>query len=218
MLIPNNKLLLPRRSVAAPAVTSIAYVAHTTSTANTIVAPSSINAGDLLVLFDFAQNISGVVTDVVPTDWTSFRHAAFSPRRLRGSYKIADGTEDGSTITGMDGSSSDDKIMVQYRADVAIASFSASGGGGATSSGDPVQDTISASGGTPPVLGLVTFGSSGAISPRTTSITPNHELSSSTRFYLHDYVQNTSPADYTFDMDDEGAFNFLHGSYFHNFA
>jgi hypothetical protein len=92
---------------------------------------------------------------------------------------------------------------------------------------NPAEKTIAASGGVAPVLGIACFcarNNGSTISPRTTSITPDHELNDTggqdveTAFYVHDYIQESSPADYTFDMDDEGTNNCLFGFYFHNFS
>lgn len=214
-----------RRATGAASgpITSLAYVASTTSTAASITAPASISVGDLLVLVQYSRNASSPAPTVVtPTGFTNIV-SHFSANQSSGeiSYRIADGTESSASYTGMDGDTQDDKIMWQHRANAAIASLTAVAATVAFSSGDPAPQTISASAGTGIVLGITTFGcnsSLGSVNPRTTSITPNHELNSSTAFYSHDYIQASSPADYTWDMDDEGNNNRLMGCYFHNMS
>lgn len=216
------------KAATAGAVTSIAYVTHTTSTGGTITAPASgIEPGDLLVLIQYSQSIpsAGPGTDVTPDGFTdmppspSINGGGGTNRsgRMSGKYKIADGSEDGATITGMN-DSLDDKILIQYRADAPLASLSVATAVIDATTGNPAQQTLLAGSGTPPVLGITAFGATGTVSPRTTSITPDHEMTSSSHLYAHDFVQNSSPSNYTWDMDDEGTANVLYGVYLHSFV
>lgn len=204
---------------AVGGITSLTYQTHTTSTAAAITAPASINAGDLLVLIDDALG-SPLPTAVVPTGFTQIgTDLNGANTKIIVSYKIADGTEDSSSITGMDGNLADRKVMLQYRADVPIASLSVSTPVTQMVDTNPAQQTVAASAGTGIVLGITLFStitSSTDISPRTTSITPDHEISVTNKFYVHDYIQASSPADYTFDMGDHGNQNGLWGAYIHN--
>lgn len=207
---------------AAAATPSPVYVTHTSSVDSAdVTAPATVNAGDLLVLVDEASNQTGPVTDVIPTNFTGVGTVANPFSRGRISYKIADGSEDSATITGMTALQIR-KILIQYRDDlVPIVSLTVAGFVSTIVDTNPAAQTIAASAGTPPVIGITSFYTlSGAVSPRTTSITPDHEMQAgtSTRHYVHDYIQETSPANYTFDMDDESFDNTLMGCYFHNFG
>jgi hypothetical protein len=217
---------MPAGIIASTAVAAdtIDYVTHTTSSDPTITAPATINAGDLLILIDRADTeLSTPPTDVTPSGFTQILTQTVTNGvdfaiRLSVSRKIADGTEDGSTITGMAGENQDYKILYQFRASFgAISSFSTSTPTQEGTTGNPAQQTVAASGGTEPVLGIAVWAASGTPDPRTTSITPDHEITVNIRLVAHDYVQNTSPADYTIDMDDETD-NILAGFYLHNFA
>lgn len=192
----------------------ISYLTNSTSISTTITGPSEIQAGDLLVLFDLAYYFPSAV---VPSGFTSIKELNNSMISIL-SYKIADGSEANASITGMYGPDATRKILVVYRPTISLASLSVGGVVGNITSNNPPAQTIAASGATGISIGVACFSSVGAISPRTTSITPDHELSSSVNSYLQDYKQTESPSDYTFDMDDEGIDNALIGCYFHNFT
>jgi hypothetical protein len=204
---------------ASGPIITLVYVAHTTSAAASIVAPAAINAGDLLILVQRGRDSASIPTSVVPGDFTTVNSSGVNQVQLNICYKIADGTEDGATITGIDGNADDGKVLWQYRANAPIISLTAAGWVSINSSSAPAQQTIAASGGTGIVLGISAFScnsSLGSVDPRTTSITPDHEATASTAFYSHDYIQISSPANYTIDMLDEGNNNSLFGCYFHN--
>jgi hypothetical protein len=60
--------------------------------------PATVNSGDLLVLFVGAR-ATGITLASVPVGFTGGTVAGTSTQRLRYFYKIADGTEGGTTIT-----------------------------------------------------------------------------------------------------------------------
>lgn len=208
-------------------ITSIAYVpgSATTSTGTNITAPASIEAGDLLILTQWGGQNTSPPSDVTPTDWTDVPTSQSitsggAGARLSMKYKIADGTEDGSTITGMNAAAVNRKIILLFRANKPITALTVSAAVGDSTSGNPSTQTILASLGTPPVLGVATYAlspSSGTINPRTMSVTEDIEVKSDDNHWIKAYVQNSSPADFTFDMDDEGSINQLLGAYFHSF-
>lgn len=200
----------------------LTLVTSAVSTTVNLTAPSGIQAGDLLVLFDFISAISASAG--VPGDMTQIgsTFSFSSTGRFVVSYKIADGTESGNSYNGCNGSSSQSyrKTMLVFRGNRPISSLSVSATvAGEITAGNPAQATNAASSGTPaPCLGLTCFScATGGVDPRTTSITPDQEIANGTVQYTHLYMQNSSPADYTFDMDDEGTMNAIGGVYFYNF-
>jgi len=206
-------------------IRSITYVNHTTANATTITAPSEIEADDLLVMIDAAENTASTPTSVVPTGFTqigSDLESGTTNMKLIASYKIADGTEDGATITGMSGSRQDGKIIMQFRGDRPIASFSVSTPVTQSVLGNPTAQTIAASSGTQPVLAIMAFfdcNSCASVNPRTdNSATEAVEISFSGGGHGYAHYVRQPVADFTFDMDDEGDGNFLFGFYLHNFA
>lgn len=99
-----NLTVPPTPSV--PVVKSIGIVATAASTgSNTVTMPAGIQAGDIAILFDLAQNTTTTQpTAVTPTGWTSISNNAAGVTfgvRSQSSYLVLAGTEGGSTITGM---------------------------------------------------------------------------------------------------------------------
>lgn len=130
------------------------------------------------------------------------------------SYKIADGTEDSASITGMDGGATDNKILLQFRGDAAISSVTPNViGTPAVTDGNPGSQTITASGGTPPLILCAFYTSDGAVDPRTFSAAADGEVSASLSAYAKYKIYDSSPADHSADMDDEGANNSLASFY-----
>lgn len=199
-----------RTSLAA---LTVAVQDSSTSSTTTILAPASIAAGDLLVLWDYSRG-NPAPTDVVPTNFTRITTNAFTlagDHRAVASYKIADGTEDGATITGMAvGASGGYKAMYQFRASRAITAVSISAAVGQESTtGNPAAQTVSAAGGTPPLIVFGCYGTSGTVDPRTFTVSgsaaKDGEITPHVRCYLAYKIYNTSPADVVVDMDDEGS-------------
>lgn len=197
-----------------PAITSVSYISSTTSTgSNDITLPSGILLGDILVIGAFASTFA---TNAGWTNGTITNSSGFK-------WKIADGTESGATLTFATGTPTSWRaICVQLRPDQQTDAVSQRSGGNVSTqtNTNPAQQTLNASAGTAPVVGLTMFhtAAGGVVNPRTTSITPTQELSVGTEHYLHVYIQNSSPADYTWDMDDEGTANNLTGNYLHSFV
>jgi hypothetical protein len=204
-------------AVAAATLAPVVAQASSTSAAQTITAPADIIAGDLLVILDRAENVSGTPTSVTPTGFTSINAlldaGGFARQNL--SYKIAVGTEGSSTITGMVGTEYTEKAMYVFRGGIPITSVTVGSAAGQGVSTDPTAQVVAASAGTPPliVIGGYSVYGTGIVDPRTFSTTKNGEINPSTRFYLAYKVYDTSPADTTIDMDDEGAENMLQSCY-----
>lgn len=97
--------------------TSISFVSSTTSAASTITCPT-VEPYDVGILWDVA-GAGSVPSSVVPSGWTSISNlnvdaGSFAIRSIL-SYRIFDGSEDGTTITGMAGSNSEPKVLLLFR-------------------------------------------------------------------------------------------------------
>ena len=105
---------------------TISYISSVTSTTSTITAMSNINSGDLLVFFGFSfNNEVSIPNNVTPSGFTliSNHSDSYDPEsygRWVAYYKIANGTEDGSTLTGMS-AYLDRKQLIQFRANSPIS-------------------------------------------------------------------------------------------------
>ena len=103
----------PSTGVTSNTVTLFASAVSDTST---ITVPSWVEAGDFMALFDIAQNTSGLPTSVVPSGFTQDREANGNQRRIINSFKqVLSSAEAGTTLTGMNGNSTNNKILLVFR-------------------------------------------------------------------------------------------------------
>ena len=103
---------------------SVSYKSSSTSSASTITAPSDIVSGDLIVLLDMATNYMDYPTLVTPSGFISIGNTTvsyFAFHRQNLSYKIADGSEAGATITGMSIGNGVKKALYVFTATNAIS-------------------------------------------------------------------------------------------------
>lgn len=192
---------------AAAGITTLTFQNSSTSTAATITLPGSINAGDLIILFDRAQGTSAPAA-VTPTGFTQIANFAASTIRNVISYKIAAGTESSSSITGMDGNISDAKIALVYRGDAAISTVIINDLATQATDADPTSQVVNASGSPAPLIVLGSYGTSagGAAFTRTMSPAEDSEITASANvYYVKRKDYNSSPADVTVDMNDPGS-------------
>lgn len=208
-------------SSANAEITSISQQASGSSTDSATVTWPSVTAGDLAILFDIARGPGGssLPTSVTPTGFTNILDAAVSASfRSMISTKVCVGSETGS-ITGMTPTSDGKKCILIMRGDVPLASVA---GGSPVSAwsglSNPSSISITASGGTAPLLALAVYHSTGAIDPRTFTVSGSPAkddeisfLSSDVYFAWKFYA--ASPANVTADMDDEGSNNGVFGAY-----
>lgn len=189
--------------------------ASATSTAQTITVPSGVQSGDLLVLLDRAANTMSAPSTIIPSGFTSIVNTLLAIARQIASYKIADGTEGGTNLTGMSGNFLLDKALYVFRGSAAITSVSVSTPNAEGTSVDPASQAVSASGGTAPliVFGCYSAGLSVVIDPRTFSPAKDGEITPDSNLYLAYKIYNAGPADVTIDMENEGSPNILQSFY-----
>ena len=100
---------------------TVTYVDTSQSNASTITIPSTAQVGDLAVLYDFAVTTGTVApTSVTPSGWTLVgvsNVGLTTTPAMRGSiyWKFLVSGDPGSTITGMSGGTTNDKIMTIHR-------------------------------------------------------------------------------------------------------
>lgn len=210
--------MFPFVPIAAAGGATIALFGSNTSTASTIAVPASVAAGDLMVLVDKAYN-GGIFAPftVLATDFTSISNltttgSVFIRQIL--SYKLAVGTEGGTTLTGMNGGVGNAKALYVFRRTAAASSLNLSTANEQLTSGDPSAQNVAASGGTPPLVVIGAYGArTETIDPRTFSTTKDGEINPNTTLYLAYKIYNESPSDTSIDMDDEGSVNILQSLY-----
>lgn len=174
--------------------------------------------GDLIVIWHVGYDADGTAPSTeTPADFTNHQNTsanlgANSARAIISS-KIWDGIND--NVNVMAGSSSQRNIIACFRPAFAIASRTWNSGNGQVTTGNPTSQTIAASGGGAPLLAVGHMWSSGTVDPRTTSPTMNEIAGSSVNHYAHwlQYQAAESPANISYDMDDEGN-NAMQSGYF----
>lgn len=186
----------------------IAFRASATSLTSTITVPSGIQSGDILVLHDTATNATTIPTAVVPTGFTSILNEAFTTqRRTINSYKIANGTESGTTITGMNGANTNAKILLVFSAKantVNVKSVNYQ-----CTDADPTSQTITASAGRPALVAIGFIRNLLGNANTTMSPTEDGTVSLASVHYGYYKIYNQSPQNVTFDTNDGGTQNIL---------
>lgn len=193
----------------------LSFVDSATSTASTIDITGLAQSGDLIVFFDRAADTGGAPAQNDPSGFTSIYSASStSPgHRLSASYKISDGTE--TVLTGMNGNLGPQKIVLIFRGTSTISVATPSDVAAESTNGNPTGQTCNASGGTEPLIVCAFYCSGGSVDPRTFTPTEDDEVNVSTFSFAKYKIYNTSAADVSVDMDDEGVANGL-GSFYIN--
>ena len=191
--------------------TTLSYFAEASaSSGTTITAPAGIKGGDLIVLLDYAGSAPD---ETLPSGFTQAVKTSDGSNCFIGSYRIANGSEGGTSITGQSGFTVA-KIMFVFRGNFAISGVTSTSFTGQITSGNPSPINVTASGGTAPLVifgsylvGLG-FGLSGVtFSPAqdgTVSITDCEG-----RYKIY----NSSPANTSIDQADSGGINVLNAFY-----
>ncbi len=197
------------RSAAAAGPTSITQVLSATSTATTITAPRGIQLGDLIVFLDFST-AGTTPTSVIPTGFTAIGTSLTTGTdRQNVSYKLADGTEGGTSITGMAGTFRD-KAMYVFRGNVAATGIVISSPiNEQVTTADPTAQVVLSGAGAVPLVVLAAYSSNtSSITARSFTPAKDGEINSSNFNWLAYKIYNSSPADVTVDMADFGT-NFM---------
>lgn len=220
MLIITNLIgFMARRRPAATSPTTLTFVAgEFSSNSDTVNAPSGLQAGDLLIMMDWARDSGALPTTAIPTGFTAvtggnFTSTASGNNRMIASYGISDGTE--TSFTGMaPGDSNTEKVILAFRPDQPINAVVTSTPLTQGTTGNPTAQVVTASGGTPPLVVLGMYASSGTIDVRTMTPTKTGEVGTATESGYIAYANyNSSPVDTTVDMNDEGAMNMMESFY-----
>jgi hypothetical protein len=198
---------------------STSVFAQVVSNTATIVVPSSVKAGDLLILADAPDFSSNNPTIVVPTGLTLVASQGYGVSYSSGavvSAKIASASDAGSILTGMNGDQGNAKSLLVVRGDIDIKSFSAAiNKAGTNSDAAPTSQTAS---GTGVVSPAIVIGVAGGTNPPFgggvpfTVQNPSFTTTSATSFSNNDLTQGFSSVtagasafSQTIDMGDNGS-------------
>jgi hypothetical protein len=194
-------------------VATIAAFDSAFATGNSITAPDGILAGDIIVLWDVI--LSDGPGGGVPSGFTGIESSGIGNARL--SYKIAAGTEGGTSITGITGTSPTPyKAMAVFRPSVA-PSVSVQDSDLEFTADNPAAQTISANGADTPLIALAAYAAGGGLSGASLSPSADDSVDDaggeSIHIRLSWKIYNTAPADLTADLGDSGTANVLASCY-----
>lgn len=201
----------------AVAQLTLAFQTSANSSAQTITCPT-VALGDVGVLLDSATNATATLpSNVVPSGFTQLQTSideAFNAYyRTTLSYRVFDGTESGASITGMNGSRSNAKILLVFRPSRAIVGVGVSTFLEETTNDNPSPQLISASGQVAPLIRLAAcVDGAGPSNPNFTSGTFDATVSKAgadNSIRAGYTIQNTVPSNDTVDMGDASAGNCL---------
>jgi hypothetical protein len=198
------------------AISSVSLFAFSTSSSESITLPANILDGDLVILYDLAENIVGAPSTVVPAGFTSLVNTTVLSRAIV-SYKIAVSTDSSSSKTGMNGSGTNSKLAIILRFNERVLGVTAGGTAGEQAGSDPSAQVVPSGSAVSPLLVVAAYGIGGGatVSPRTMTPAKDGEqnYAGSKDLWLAWKLLFASPVDVTVDMDDEGVDNTLQSGY-----
>lgn len=206
---PGSPLALSSLSFVTSAVVNNAI-----SASDSITAPTGIQAGDLIVFWDLRFETG---TANAPSGFTIAVSSSVTGMRSAISYKIAAGTESGTTITGMTGASqSYQVILAVFRGNIPIGSVAVGSTHQEETANAPANQVCAASGGTAPLAVIATYSNAPPTAIATRGFSPAEDgeiATGSTHGFLKYKLYNSSPADTTLTQTDNGTFNTLQSCY-----
>lgn len=189
-------------------LTSITQVlSDSSTTGGSMDYPEGIQAGDIIVVFSKGSGTTSTLSP--PTGFTQISALGSSGgvnQAATSSYKIATGSESGAIDNLYNQASGNIHGVVVFRGNTPITSISLQSVNSQGTSGNPTPQTVTASGGTPPLIVLGFYTASTAdIDPRTFSPAEDGELLVSNRHSIKWKIYNVgnTPSNHSVDMDDE---------------
>lgn len=180
---------------------TLAFKDSATSTAATVTWPS-VAAGDVAILFDFADGAVSAPSAVTPSGFTNHVDlTAASTLRMMISSKVCTGSESGS-LTGMNGNVANSKVMLIFEA--GVSSINSSTWNAQMTAGNPAAQIVSATAGSVPliVFGAAAAGDGGGL-PGFSTASPAFDAQVTAGTLRTGYtIYNSAPADHTIDMND----------------
>lgn len=195
----------------APLTLSLFGTAVASGTPGSLTLPASIIAGDLIVMVNSGRNNVGAAGDGTPTGFTDiFNVVTLNNCRVKGWYKIAAGTEGGTNPGGLNGGVENDRMAWVFRGSRAIQSVSIQSLNTEQTDNAPSGQTITSSGGAPPLVSIASYRSSAAVTTRGFSPAADSEITpSGNRLYGKHKIYNGAPANISVTQSDDGISNTL---------
>jgi hypothetical protein len=171
--------------------------------------PASIQAGDLIVIGNWARNNIGAPALSTPSGFTVIVDQDSTPSntRVNAWYKIAAGTEGGTNVGGTNGGVENNRWCLVFRGDVPIASVNISSLHVEQNDNAPTNQTVTA--GQSPLVVIAGYRSSGNVTTRGFSPAEDAEITPSTIAFVKRKIFNGVPVNETISMADFGNVNTL---------
>jgi len=183
----------------------------------TVTIPASTHTGDIIIFGHRARNSAGTPSANIPSGFTQIGTTlSLNQTTVAWSRKLAIGTDAGTNITVDQGTSQNRAIILVFRPNGHVTSINVADVAGGITLGNPVAQTVNASGGAVPLVVLALYATlGGTVDPRTFSPAEDAEIEigTNTLFFMKYKIYNSSPQDTTVDMDDEGGDNVLASCY-----
>jgi len=194
---------------------SLAFQTSADSDQSTITCPT-VAANDIGVLFDTATNLTTPFpSNAIPSGFTQLQTSTLSGfvYRTTLSYKVFSGSEGGTSLSGLSGTSSMAKLLLVLRPTVAVVGVGVSTFLQETTQSAPSSQLIGASGQAAPLVRLaVCINGAAATVPSFTSGTFDATLTRAgvdSAMRVGYAIQNASPSDDTVASGDNGNGNGL---------
>ena len=181
------------------------------------ISPGAIQAGDLCLIFQYVTN--GAPVDGTPSGFTELIADSSGDSEIRAkiSAKLLNGTE--TTVTGYLSATQYATMVLVFRPSRTIINFVLGDSNSQITDSDPAAQTIN-SGGSPGIptlaFGMMSTAGAAALDPRTISPAMDEvELTGALFLYGHYKIYNIgdTPANHSYDMDDEGGSNAILSGY-----
>lgn len=209
-------MLLSGRLLSGTRQIRLSIIATDGVVASSITAPSSIQKGDLLVTYNHSYNASSTIpTAATPSGFTQIHNSSLSTAsksaRAISAYKVADGTEGGTTLTGMGGAVPVLYILVfrtNSASPAATLLYTGNGGGANMTNANPTDYTLTLSARTKPLVAIGVYYNETA-AQISFSPTPDNQIPATDSNYRVAWkIYNSSPANVTVSAGDGGNVNF----------
>jgi hypothetical protein len=189
---------------------TLTFINSAVSSGASITIPAAALENDIAFLADFSIDGSD---NILPSGFTSLANTlAEGDARLRTSYRVLGSSPGGTSVTGMNGATSNAKVMLVFRPSITALSIAVPTWSGEGRSGDPANQTVTASGQTPPLVVIGVAGTTGT--PSFNVQTPAFSATVTQGGIIVGYiVYNDTPLNHTVGMADLGSRNVLQSGY-----
>lgn len=203
----------------------LSFVDDNVSAAATVTVPAGAQEGDILILLDVGVAANATVPQTIPSGFSSVidEEITFSVGpvsvqvRAILSVKVCDSDDAGSTLTGINANSTEDKILAVFRGSKPFASVSGAATASEGTQSNPTAQVVGLTGAQKPFItvgGYVTYGATPVVDPRTFTVAGNdakdgeiHQDGTQIDLWLayKMFGKGVASAAVTVDMDDESA-------------